>query len=209
MAMKRVYLVVPSILSALGLVSCDTLSGPISSGSFDPLTPPGADSSPDVVEPTGGVVPGQIAVIALDNAGFFNKKPTGEGDPDKLLRAGTQVKVVSTEGSYLKVELDSGEVGYVPAVMVDDPSAVPSPNEIQVYPAPPPGGGDVPIIPLEPMDPGDPQAPASDSLPSVIEPEEPPATPDLPPVPDDPDAPDEDADPTPPPVPELENKPAE
>lgn len=205
MAMKRAYLVVPGILSVLGLVSCDTLTGPISSGSFDPLTPPGADSSPDLIEPTGGMVPGQIAVVALDNAGFFNKKPTGEGDPDKLLSAGTQVKVVSTEGSYLKVELDSGEVGYVPAVMVDNPNAIPSPNEVQVYPAPPPGGADIPIIPLEPMDPNDPQAPASDSLPSVIEPEETPAAPDLPPVPDDPDA----SGPAPPPVPELENKPAE
>jgi len=207
--MKRRYLVISSILSTFGLVSCDTLSGPISSGSFDPLTPPGMDSTPDIIEPTSGIVPGQIAVIALDNAGFFNSKPSGEGDPDKLLSAGTQVKVVSTEGSYLKVELDSGEVGYVPAVMVDDPNAVASPNEIQIYPAPPPGGADIPIIPLEPADPNDPEAPASDSLPAVIEPEETPDAPDLPPVPDDPDAPDKDDTPEPPKVPELENKPAE
>jgi hypothetical protein len=200
--MKRFLLLVPGLAAAGALVSCDTMSGPISSGSFDPLLPPGTDSSPDIIEPTAGVVPGQIAVVALDNAGFFNAKPSGEGDPDKLLAAGTQLKVVSTEGSYLKVELENGQVGFIPAVMVDDPNAVPSPNEVQIYPAPPPGSADVPIIPLEPSSPDDPEAPAPDELPSVIEPEDDTSPSELPPVPDDPDAA------TPPPVPNLENKPA-
>ena len=102
--MKLRYAVATTAVAVFGMVSCDTLSGPISSGSFDPLTPPGSDTGPEVIEPTRGILPGQIAVVALDNAGFFNRKPTGEGDPDKLLRSGTQVKVVSTEGSYLKVE---------------------------------------------------------------------------------------------------------
>ena len=123
--MKLRYAVATTAVAASFVVSCDTMSGPISSGSFDPLTPPGSNTGPEVIEPTSGIVPGQIAVVALDNAGFFKRKPTGEGDPDKLLRAGTQVKVVSTDGSYVKVELDSGEVGFVPAVMIDDPGAVP------------------------------------------------------------------------------------
>jgi len=210
--MKIPYVVGTGVCTVFAMVSCGSLSGPISSGSFDPLAPPSMSNGPDLIEPSGGMVPGQIAVVALDNAGFFNRKPTGEGDPDKLLRAGTQVKVVSTEGSYLKVELENGNVGYVPAVMIDNPNAVASPNEVQIYPAPPPGSADIPIIPLDPGDPNDPQAPASDTLPSVIEPEETPEV-ELPPVPDTPDVkPDAkpDATPAPPPVPDdLENKPAE
>ena len=134
-----------------------------------------------------GLRPGQIAMVSMDNAGFYNRMPRGSADPDKLLRSGSQVKVVAREGSYLKVELDDGNVGYVPAIMVDDPASSPSPGEVQVYPPLP---GAVPIVPLEPADPNDPLAPSPEELPAVIEPEPEPATatdtpPPPPPMPDD------------------------
>jgi hypothetical protein len=39
------------------------------------------------------------------------------------LPQGTDLKVVTTEGTYVKVELESGEVGYVPAIMVSQKQA--------------------------------------------------------------------------------------
>jgi hypothetical protein len=174
--------ILPAALG-LALIGCDTMSGPIGSSSFDPLVPPGSETSPPVVAAGGGFRPGQITAVSMDNAAFFNQLPRGSSDPNELLRAGTQVKVVAIEGSYLKVELDSGKVGYLPAMMVTDPAAKPSPNEVQVYP-PLPGTQTVPIIPLEPANPNDPQAPSPEELPSMIEPdgtaENPPPPPPVP-----------------------------
>jgi len=140
-------------------------------GSFDPLTPPGADRTLPVVDVTGGIVPGKIAAIGMDSAAFFSKRPKGDANPDKLLSRGTQVKVVAVEGSYLKVELDNGAVGYVPAMMVEDPNARPSPNEIQVYP-PASGPGGIPIVPLTPGTSGGMATPPVEA-PEVIDPDAP------------------------------------
>lgn len=143
------------------------MNQPLSSGGFDPLVPPGGGRSVAVVE-AGGFRPGQFVEASLDNTSFFRTKPKGDANADKLLAARTPMKIVAVEGSYLKVELDNGEVGYVPSILVTDPNAVPSPNEVQVYPPVPTDTGMVPVIPLEPADP---QAPADDTLPAVIEPE--------------------------------------
>ena len=76
----------------------------------------------------------------MDHTAFFKKRPNGNADADKLLPRGISVKVISHSDSYVKVELDSGEVGYVPSVMLEDPNAAPSnsqtnrPDESQVYP---------------------------------------------------------------------------
>jgi hypothetical protein len=155
--------------ATFALTACDTMNRPISSGSFDPLVPPGANRGPAVIEST--FRPGQFVDASLDNTSFFRTKPKGNANADKLLAARTPMKIVAVDGSYLKVELDNGEVGYVPSILVSDPNAVPSPNEFQVYP-PLPGGpldptGNVPVIPL---DPANPQAPAPETLPTVIEP---------------------------------------
>ena len=151
------------------LAGCDTLTKPISGGDFDPLVPPGKKSALNVVEVTG-FRPGQFVVATLDNASFFRKKPKDEANADKLLKAGTQMKVVAVEGSYLKVELDNGEVGYVPSILVSDPKSMPSPREVQVYPPLPGQAGDFGRLPVIPPDRANPQAPASDTLPAVIEP---------------------------------------
>ena len=160
-----------SLLAVIvALSGCDTMNRPISSGDFDPLVPPGSKHGPSVMESTG-FVPGQFVVAALDNTSFFHKKPKGEANADKLLKAGTQMKIVAVDGSYLKVELDSGEVGFVPSILVADRNAVPSSREVQVYPPLPGKAGDLGTLPNVPMDRADPQAPAGDALPAVIEPD--------------------------------------
>jgi hypothetical protein len=161
---------VPTGLLALALVSCET--GSINTGgNFDPLTPPGS-GLPSPIARTG-YKPGSFVRTSIDNAAFFSKRPKGNADADKQLPANTGMKVISDDGSFVKVELDSGEVGFVPTVLVSDQAAAPqpaaiSPNAIQVYP------------PLPGTPPVDPAAP---TIPPVIDPDAP-ASPDVPVVPD-------------------------
>jgi len=164
---------VPTGLLALALVSCET--GSINTGgNFDPLTPPGSGLPSPAVRT--GYKPGSFVRTSIDNAAFFSKRPKGDADADKQLPANTEMKVISDDGSFVKVELDSGEVGFVPTVLVSDqaaaaqPAAV-SPDAIQVYP------------PLPGAPPVDPAAP---TIPPVIDPDAPvvPDTPvELPPAP--------------------------
>jgi hypothetical protein len=107
-----------SALALFSLAACDTMTGPLaSSGDFDPLRPPGSSRVSGPVN--SGFSAGQFANAAMDNTAFFRARPQGSGDADMLLKRGTSMKVVSTSGSYVKVELDSGEVGFVPSVMLD------------------------------------------------------------------------------------------
>jgi hypothetical protein len=162
---------------ALVLVSCET--GEITTGGdFDPLTAPGSGRSARVAQT--GFRPGSFVRTSIDNAAFFNKRPKGDADADRQLPVNTEMKVISDDGSFVKVELNSGEVGFVPSVLVSDQgaAAVPaiSPDAIQVYPAIP---GSLP--------PGLPD-PASPTIPPVIDPDSPvipetPVIPEVPPVP--------------------------
>lgn len=110
----------------------------------------------------------------MDHTAFFKNRPTGNADADKLLPRGTSMKVISHNDSYVKVELDSGEVGYVPSVMLEDPNAAANsqttrPGEFQVYP---PLNDTNPPLPT-----GLPGAqPPNGAIPTVIDPEAPAAT---------------------------------
>lgn len=158
----------------MSLAACDTMNQPMTTGSFDPLRPPGSgDSQLAVAGP--GFTAGQFVSAVMNNTAFFNKRPKGDADADKLLARGTSMKVISSDDSYARVELDSGEIGWVPVVMVEDPKAAAgaagapdaagafdagSPNEIQVYP------------PLDGIPPTDPSAlPPGGAIPTVIDPE--------------------------------------
>lgn len=163
-----------SVFSAaivLSLTACDTMNRPISGGDFDPLRPPGSDSNlSTAVGPAFAA--GQFVRASMDNTAFFKNRPKGDADADKLLVRGTSMKVISTSDSYAKVELDSGEVGYVPTVMLEDPNAVMTapavnPNEFQVYP--PLNGYGQPIPSTLPG-----EAPPEGAIPTVIDPEAPP-----------------------------------
>lgn len=152
----------------LSISACDTMNRPISGGDFDPLRPPGSDGglSRSVVP---AFVAGQFVQSSMDNTAFFKKRPVGDAVADKLLARGTSMKVISLNDSYAKVELDSGEVGFVPSIMLEDPNAVMSapamnPDEFQVYPPLDPNGQALPtLIPAE--------KPPEGSIPTVIDPE--------------------------------------
>jgi hypothetical protein len=194
--MKR-FTVIPSAI-VLGLAGCDTMNRPITSGNFDPLSKPGAGMN-DTAANTAAFRPGQFVRAIMDNTAFFSARPKGDSDADKLLARGTSMKVISASDSYVKVELDSGEVGWVPALMLEDPNAVTNPaggfgavnpGEYQVYPPTGGYGGELP-----PVNPG--EMPPEGSIPTVIDPEAPTSPGPIPPV----TVPD-NAFPTPPPLPE-------
>lgn len=160
------------------------MNRPITSGDFDPLRPPGADQAGTTV--SGSVfAAGQFVRAAMDNTAFFKTRPKGDTDADKLIARGTSMKVISSADSYVKVELDSGEVGWVPSVMIEDPNApspqygspfgAPNPGEYQVYP---PVGGYGTALP--PVTPG--ELPPEGAIPTVIDPEAPSSPDPVPPV---------------------------
>jgi hypothetical protein len=160
-----------SAISILGLVACNTNPGPVNRGSFDPLRPPGSNRNSGTNTPPAFTA-GQFVRASMDNTAFFKARPNGNADADKLLKRDTSMKVISNGDSYVKVELDNGEVGFVPSVMLLDPnSAGPTsgiPGEYQPYPPLPadPNGGPLPII--------DPAGlPPEGAIPAVIDPDAP------------------------------------
>lgn len=186
----------PRLLSlpalALVLAACES-GGPINS-SFDPLDAAGGFGARTNVVDTG-YRPGEFVTSVMDNTGFFKSRPSGDADADKLLPSNTPMKVISDDGSFVKVELDSGEVGYVSTIQVmggDEGSAAPlSGSEVQVWP--PPVEGTIPLDATGPVDPDapvvpvdvDPDAPAEEP----VLPDEIPAPGDgvaVPPLPDPP-----------------------
>lgn len=177
------YISAFSAVIGLSLTACDTMTRPISSGGFDPLSAPGGGSN--LSSAVGSEFSaGQFVRAALDNTAFFKNRPKGDADADKLLSRGTSMKVVSVSDSYAKVELDSGEVGYVPTVMLEEPNATMTapavnPNEFQVYP---PMGGTY-GAPLPPVAPG--EQPPEGAIPTIIDPEAPSVVPpaEVPPAP--------------------------
>ncbi len=170
-----------SALAVLSLAACNTMTGPISSGDFDPLRPPGGNIGSNVSTSTAYKA-GQFVRASMNNTAFFKVRPKGDADADKLLTQGTSMKVISSSGSYVKVELDSGEVGFVPSVMLEDPSAAPTtpvvnPGEYQVYPPLPSAGYGEPLPPLDPTG-----LPPDGAIPTVIDPDAPATTQPVPTV---------------------------
>ncbi len=159
---------------AFGLAACESVNSPVSTSSFDPLRPPGTTIQPASASFGPGLSPGQFVSASIPNTAFFKDRPKGSEDATKLLALGTEMKIISVDSSYVKVELDSGEVGFVPAVMVTSPDTSNTPEVLaldgayQVYP-PLPGGG--PIEPLPMIDPGG--LPPDGSIPAIIDPDAP------------------------------------
>jgi len=195
----------PSLLTlgglALALASCGSLKNlnqPLSgNGNFDPLSSPGSSStgSSAIAAPTSASYkPGQWVETSMPNATFFRSIPKGNARADKVLAVSTPLKVVSNKGTYVKVELDSGDVGYVPEIMVIERG---NPGEVPVTDptTPIPEFGSVP----PPVDPSD---ISGDGLaPPPVVPSIPPPVPEVPAVPDLPALPDA------PPLPEVETPP--
>lgn len=165
--------------AALPVVSCGTLNGPISSGDFNPLSAPGANRKSEVVDSGAtSFTPGQFVKSDSDSTGFYAKRPKGDVDANKMLKLGTRMKVIETDGVYLKVELDSGEVGYVPSVLVSDPNAPAAGMPgARTFGGPiAPVDNSLPIVPPS-------EAPPGGSIPTVIDPAAPNEVPVPPPTP--------------------------
>lgn len=173
-------------LPAFGLLfaACET-GGPIST-SFDPLDAAGGFGNQTNVVDTG-FRPGEFITSVMDNTGFYKKRPDGNANADKLLPANTPMKVISDDGSFVKVELDSGELGYVSTVQVMGQNEAAAGSEYQVWP---PVEGTIPLEAPGDVDPDVPVVP-TDVDPDAVEPILPDVNPgaeepavDLPPLPE-------------------------
>ncbi len=179
--MKRCFPILV-LATSLGLTACGSFSEPLeTTGSFDPLNTAGSGGGSLKLANTSAYKPGQFVITTVADAAFFKSKPKGNVTADKLLKQGASMKVISNSGSYVKVELDSGDIGFVSAVMLQDASAATSNTragrEFQVYPPLPTGGGSAAPLP-NPSG-----GPLPDAIPPVIDPEAPAVTPNnIPPV---------------------------
>lgn len=105
---------------------------------------------------------GQFARTMIDNTSFFRHLPLGGAQADLLLQRHTAMRVIQLEPGYSKVELDSGEVGFVLTAMLE---AIPP--KVPVNPDQPDRSDQLdPIPPTPPVGSGVP-----DLLPPTIEPE--------------------------------------
>jgi hypothetical protein len=165
--MKRI----PAISAVIvwGLAACDTMNRPITNGEFDPLRPPGSGRA--TTAPGVTFAAGQFVKATMNNTAFFKSRPKGDMDADKLIPSGTSMKVISQTDSYVKVELDSGEIGFVPSVMLENPNAATGsslarPGEFQIYP--PLDGSNQPLPLVTPA-----EQPPEGAIPTVIDPDAP------------------------------------
>ncbi len=155
---------------ALALPACDSLNQPMTRGDFDPLRAPGTTAA-TAAALGAQFSAGQFVRAAIDNTAFFKIRPKGNSDADKLIARGTSMKVISHNDNYVKVELDSGEIGFVPSVMLEDPNSAantqaPHPGEFQIYPPlNSPGQAMPPALPMA--------QPPNGAIPTVIDPEAP------------------------------------
>lgn len=199
--MNRQFLTLPA--ATLLLAACGG-GGSFNSGGYDPLDAAGGTGSNVGLVDTA-FRPGSFVKTSMDNAAFFKNKPEGNATASKMLPANTPMKVISSSGSYVKVELDSGEVGYILSVQVIDQNSSPSNTgdiDDGAYQVWPPVDGGLPIV--------DPTVPVTDVIPTDIDPDAPePVIPEIPALPDDAPTPGLGAEPAIPPLPDVPEAPAE
>ncbi len=135
--------------------------------SMNPLDSPGSQRRGAAGEDSTGYAPGSYVEVTDVNAGLYFRFPGADSQPDETLALGTPLKVLSEKGSYVKVETEAGQIGYVPAIMVNWPS-----DSTMV----PLEGTAVPLAPVDPADPESlqPLPPAAGSSFVAPEPEVPP-----------------------------------
>lgn len=148
--MKRALLIPLVGVAALVLPSCSqvatSLTQPLD-GDFNPLDAPGSRSRKASRDAGPKYAAGSWVEVMDANAMFYRKFPKANEQPDSSLRVGTPLKVVGEQGSYVKVETEGGQIGFVPAIMVADKSSA-----IQV-PIVPGTAAPAPTY-IDPIDPG-------------------------------------------------------
>ncbi|MDP7657348.1 MAG: SH3 domain-containing protein, partial [Roseibacillus sp.] len=116
--------------------------------------------------------PGSYVEVTDANAGLYRRFPKGDMQPSTKLVPGTQLKVLSEKGSYVRVETESGQIGYVPAIMVRDRMADSTlvPLEGTALPLAPVDSTDLENLPpLPPADPSSFVAPEPEVPPISVE----------------------------------------
>ena len=132
--MKCVFLLALSAAASCIMISCSALNQPFEdSSSFNPLDAPGTTAQSQE-DPYGTVfTPGTFLQTVSPSTSFFKDLPKDDDQPTRILPDYTDVKVVSAQGSYVKIEVvDTGEVGYVPSVMLGEkraPEEIPTSGE--------------------------------------------------------------------------------
>ena len=107
---------------------------------------------------------GQFARATLDNTSFFRQIPLTGAQPDLLLQRHTTMRLIQVSPSYCRVELDSGEVGFVMTAMLE-PVPRKKPDGL-------PDGPGIEDLNPDVIDPNPPVGPGiPDVLPPTIEPE--------------------------------------
>lgn len=115
------------VVAGLSLTSCSqiasSLNAPLTSD-YSPLDGPSVNyDSRSRVQPTGpSFTPGEWVETVMPNGTFFDRIPRGSAAADQVLPLASPMKVIATKGSFLKVELENGSVGYIPIIMVALPS---------------------------------------------------------------------------------------
>ncbi len=123
-----------------GLLGCSEVYSPVGSG-YNTQAHPRAVPADGYESDASLFTPGSYLQTLSPHTAFFLAFPRFEDRPHKILPDYTDVKVVSLKGTYVKVELvDSGEVGYVPSIMlgkkrsmIDLPVSPPA-NEAELEP---------------------------------------------------------------------------
>lgn len=168
---------------AVMVSSCGNLASSLNNQNFDPgsnpLDSPGSRKSTEVAAGPSYAL-GSYVEVTNSNAVLYHRFPKGNAQPDQSLPVGTPLKVVGEKGSYVKVETEAGQIGFVPAIMVGNKPAVE--DLPPIIPGIPLGSSIDPIDPIDPSgltplppSPGLAPTPGAEDLPFVApEPEIPP-----------------------------------
>lgn len=180
----------PLTFASLSLIGCGSFDRSLG-GDFDPLSAPGSTQKSEVSATSNyNFQSGQFVTAASNSTAFFSKRPSGNAEAEELLAAGTSMRVIKSEGSFVKVELDNGKVGYVAAALLSDANAaqagaLPS-GAVQVYP---PIGGDAALplpagssaLPTDMQPASSPLPPSDLNMDAPLPPIAPPTVPEMPP----------------------------
>ncbi len=123
---------------------------------FNPLGAPGVNQvDQGVLNPAASWKVGSYVTTAVNSTPFFSQRPGDNSTAELLLPAGTMMRVVKVDSSFLKVELDDQKVGYVAVAMIRPPASamnngMPAPTTLgNGLPGdlPPSSAGDVGALP--------------------------------------------------------------
>ena len=136
-------------LCGIAIALLSSCGGFRSNGNYDssmsPLDSPGSQRRGAADEDSSGFAPGSYVEVTDVNAGLYFRFPGADRQPDETLALGTPLKVINERGSYLRVETASGQIGFVPTIMVS--------NSVSSQGVVVPEGTIVPATPGDPADP--------------------------------------------------------